>query len=245
MDPSPRRPQPTACLIGLSALLTLGTGPVPAQAATGQRGLRISNERTKTFWAHVGRPVGVRRAPRAKARRRRTLHTVTYHGRREVVLVLGYESEERLWSLIRHPGRGTPTGWVPSSALSAPRLTRTRVVVSRRERRIRAYRRGRLVMKAPAGVGATASPTPSGRYYVRERLRPRTSGGIYGVLAFGLSAFSRFRTDWPGGGQVGLHGTNQPELIPGAISNGCVRMRNADVRRLDRVAGPGTPVLIR
>lgn len=242
-----RRSQPggTACLIGLSALLVLSAGLVSAEAAVASRVLRISNERTKTFWAHVKRPVGVRRAPRAKARRRRTLHSVTYHGVREVVLVVGYESDDRVWSLIRHPGHGRQTGWVPSSALSAPRLTRTRVVVSRRERRVRAYRRGRLVMKVPAGVGAPGSPTPSGRYYVRERLRPSTSGGIYGVLAFGLSAYSRFRTDWPGGGQVGLHGTNQPALIPGAISNGCVRLRNADVRRLDRLAGPGTPVLIR
>ncbi len=74
---------------------------------------------------------------------------------------------------------------------------------------------------------------------------PRNRRGIYGVLAFGTSAFSRFRTDWPGGGQVGVHGTNQPNLIPGRISNGCVRLRNRDVRRLDRRVAVGTPVLIK
>ena len=65
------------------------------------------------------------------------------------------------------------------------------------------------------------------------------------LLAFGLSAYSRFRTDWPGGGQVGLHGTNQTQLHPGRISDGCIRLRNGDVRRLDRPMPIGTPVLIR
>ena len=80
---------------------------------------------------------------------------------------------------------------------------------------------------------------------MRERLVPAESDSIYGVLAFGLSAYSRFRTDWPGGGQVGIHGTNEPDLIPGHISNGCIRLRNADISRVGRLMPIGTPVLIR
>ena len=101
------------------------------------------------------------------------------------------------------------------------------------------------MFRARIGVGKAESPTPAGHYYVRERLVPSSSGGIYGVLAFGLSAYSPWRTDWPGGGQVGLHGTNQPGLIPGRISNGCIRLRNRAVRRLDRLMSVGTPVRIR
>ena len=40
-------------------------------------------------------------------------------------------------------------------------------------------------------------------------------------------------TDWPGGGIVGIHGTSQPGLIPGKISHGCVRLKNADILKLD------------
>jgi lipoprotein-anchoring transpeptidase ErfK/SrfK len=65
------------------------------------------------------------------------------------------------------------------------------------------------------------------------------------VLAFGLGIYSPHRTDWPGGGQVGIHGTNQPELIPGRISNGCVRLYNESVRKFDQLVGIGTPVIIR
>ena len=66
----------------------------------------------------------------------------------------------------------------------------------------------------------------------------------YGPMALGLSAFSRYRTDWLGGGQVAIHGTNEPQLIGRSVSNGCVRLRNADVLKLDRLVGVGTPVLV-
>jgi lipoprotein-anchoring transpeptidase ErfK/SrfK len=52
-------------------------------------------------------------------------------------------------------------------------------------------------------------------------------------------------TDWPGGGFVGVHGTNEPQLIPGRISHGCVRLRNEDILRLARLLPVGTPVTIR
>ena len=50
--------------------------------------------------------------------------------------------------------------------------------------------------------------------------------GIYGAIAFGTSAHSSVLTEWPNEGQVGVHGTNEPWLIPGRISHGCIRLRN-------------------
>jgi lipoprotein-anchoring transpeptidase ErfK/SrfK len=41
---------------------------------------------------------------------------------------------------------------------------------------------------------------------------------------------------------VGLHGTNQPGLIPGRPSHGCIRLRNADILRLYKLAPKGTPI---
>jgi lipoprotein-anchoring transpeptidase ErfK/SrfK len=68
---------------------------------------------------------------------------------------------------------------------------------------------------------------------------------MYGPEAFGTSARSTKVTDWPGGSVVGLHGTNRPDLIPGRISHGCIRLRNADIRRLARLMPVGTPLTIR
>ena len=73
----------------------------------------------------------------------------------------------------------------------------------------------------------------------------RYASPFYGPVAFGTSARSAVLTDWPAGGFVGIHGTDQPELIPGRVSHGCIRLRNADIVRLARLMPVGTPVTIR
>jgi lipoprotein-anchoring transpeptidase ErfK/SrfK len=47
------------------------------------------------------------------------------------------------------------------------------------------------------------------------------------------------------GGPVAIHGTNAPWSIGEAVSNGCIRVANADLRRLSAAAVAGTPVVIR
>jgi lipoprotein-anchoring transpeptidase ErfK/SrfK len=46
------------------------------------------------------------------------------------------------------------------------------------------------------------------------------------------------------GGEYAIHGTNQPELIGGFVSHGCIRMYNADIRALYRLVDVGTPVVV-
>jgi lipoprotein-anchoring transpeptidase ErfK/SrfK len=41
---------------------------------------------------------------------------------------------------------------------------------------------------------------------------------------------------------IGIRGTNQPSLIPGRPSHGCVRVPNSAVRRLASLMPVGTPV---
>jgi lipoprotein-anchoring transpeptidase ErfK/SrfK len=175
------------------------------------------------------------------------LSATTWHGSPEVVVLLGEQTVgRRSWSYIRYPGLGAQRGWVPSRALSSATLQAKRLVLDRDRLRLKLFKGRSLLFSAPVGIGAGASPTPTGRYYVRERLGPfGSANSVYGALAFGLSAFSRHRTDWPGGGQVGIHGTNQPALIPGRISNGCVRLNNANVLRLGRLLRVGTPLTIK
>jgi lipoprotein-anchoring transpeptidase ErfK/SrfK len=64
------------------------------------------------------------------------------------------------------------------------------------------------------------------------------------VFAVETSAYSRL-TEWPGGGVVGIHGTNTPWLIGQAVSHGCVRVENGTAKELRRYAPLGTPILIR
>lgn len=231
------------------------TGPVEPQPAPppapkkGQRpkARRLSNERTLSRWAYVLRATVARRAPSRRSRRIKKLRTYTPDGTPELVLVLSQRraSGGRLWVRVRLPMRPNGRkGWVPRSRLGSFRTVRTRLWIDRRRFIAKLYRRGHVVWRTSIGVGRPAWPTPRGRFYVRERLIPVERNSIYGAFAFGTSAYSPVLTDWPGGGMVGIHGTNQPGLIPGRISHGCVRVRNRPISRLRRLMPLGTPIRV-
>lgn len=197
-------------------------------------------------WAFVERRSAVRSAPSHRAAQVAVLGTRTSDRTDELVPILARARAANggEWFRVRLAVRpnGT-TGWVPRDALGSVRRISTRLVVDIRRLTARLYRRGRLVFRARVGVGQARWPTPRGEFYIRNRLTG--FGGVYGPLAFGTSARSDVLTDWPGGGVVGIHGTNRPELLPGRVSHGCIRMRNRDILRLGRLMGVGTPLTIR
>jgi lipoprotein-anchoring transpeptidase ErfK/SrfK len=150
-----------------------------------------------------------------------------------------------VWVQVRLPMRPNGrTGWVQRSALGGLHTVHTELVVQRGRLRATLYKNGRAIFRAPVGVGMRGLSTPAGHFYIRERLRISAGGGAYGPLAFGTSAYAPKLTDWPGGGVVGIHGTNEPKAVPGRPSHGCVRLRNRDILRLGRLMPVGTPVLI-
>jgi lipoprotein-anchoring transpeptidase ErfK/SrfK len=107
------------------------------------------------------------------------------------------------------------------------------------------YQRGKAVLRTPIAAGRAGAPTPAGKYYVTDLLRPPDPNGFYGPHAFGLSAHSRVYTRFLGGdGQVGIHGTNSPQLLGSDVSHGCIRVDNATIARLARIVPLGTPVEI-
>src|SRR5438094_225790 len=103
---------------------------------------------------------------------------------------------------------------------------------------------GRRVLSTTAAIGSPATPTPTGRYYVNQRLIPGDPGGPFGPGAIGISAFSDVLTGWTQGGPIAIHGTNAPWSIGKAVSNGCIRVPNPALRRVFAQAIAGTPVII-
>jgi lipoprotein-anchoring transpeptidase ErfK/SrfK len=151
----------------------------------------------------------------------------------------------RLWVRVRAAGSPDDvSGWVPRSSLGGYTPVRTRLVLDRARLTVTLFRDGRPVFRADAGIGAQQTPTPAGRFYVRNKLHRYTSP-FYGPVAFGTSARSAAASDWPAGGFVGIHGTNRPELIPGRVSAGCIRLKNRAILRLARLMDVGTPVRVR
>jgi len=235
---------------GVALALVLFLLPAAAASAAGREGggdFKLSRPGDDLWrWALVERRVAARAAPVAQARVVARLRTGTPEGTPEAVPLLARRDVGgRLWLKIRLPvlPNGT-TGWIPRSAAGGYEETRAHLIVDRSRLTARLERRGRTVFRAPVGVGQRGSPTPAGRFMVRNRLTG-FSDPVYGALAFGTTARSATLTDWPGGGFIGIHGTNQPGLLPGRVSHGCVRLRDRDIRRLDRLMPVGAAVTIR
>jgi hypothetical protein len=235
----------TAGLLGLLAA-PAGAETVRSPGAKGPLGDELlSNERTVTRVGYVNATSRIRSEPRSGARTVGRLRFRTEDGPPEVYLVLRSQRRHgHVWLQVRIPKRPNGRrGWVPEESLSELRVVRTSLRINRTTLRATLYRAGRRVWSSRVGVGKASTPTPSGHFYIRERLRNLGGDGVYGPWAFGTSAYSRL-SDWPGGGVVGIHGTNQPGLIPGRPSHGCIRMPNDRIRRLAKLMPVGTPVRI-
>ena len=185
---------------------------------------------------------------RPGGRRLATFGRLNVNGVPTVFGVLGAWRTRRCvdaWYRVQLPMRPNGiTGWVRAAAVTVATV-QSRVVVDLSTRRLTLLRDGRRVLSATVAVGAPATPTPTGRYYVNQRLIPTDPNGPYGPGAVGISAFSDVLTGWAQGGPVAIHGTDAPWSIGHDVSNGCIRLPNATLRRVFAAALAGTPVVIR
>jgi L,D-transpeptidase catalytic domain len=221
-------------------LLTLLAAPAAASANE-----RLSNERTLTRWAHTNLIGPIKSKPAHDGRTVGKLRWNTEDGLPEVYLVLRKKVDklERVWLQIRVPGRPNGRkGWVREENLSNLKTVRTHLTIDRGALKATLRKRGKVIWMSRIGVGAPGTPTPGGKFWIRERLRG--DGAIYGPWAFGTAAYSGL-SEWPGGGVIGIHGTNQPGLIPGRPSHGCIRVPNWNIVKLARLMPVGTPLHIK
>ena len=173
---------------------------------------------------------------------RRHLASPNRHG---VPLVFLVKKRRPGWVNVYLPTRPNgSTAWVHAYLLTLA-SNPYRVRVSRREHTLTVWKGTSLVMRERVAVGTRSAPTPTGKFYISELLQQPNPFGAYGPYAFGLSAHSRVLFSFGGGpGQIGLHGTNTPNLLGRDVSHGCVRMRNQAIVRLARMLPLGTPVRI-
>jgi len=170
------------------------------------------------------------------------------NGHLTVLGVLGEVLDTRCevsWYLVQLPLRPNGvTGYVRARDVDVG-VVHTRIVVDLSEREVVLYRDGRPVMRADAAVGSPETPTPTGRFYVNQRVIAEDASGSWGPGAIGISAFSAVHTYWAQGGPIAVHGTNAPWSIGRAVSNGCLRIDNVVLRRMFAATEAGAPVVIR
>lgn len=235
------------CCLGLMVLLC-ATASAGLRDAVQPSDVALSNERTFTRWAYVADVQPIFEEPSTSSTMLGRLHWDTEDGYPEVYLLLRahWDEQGQEWIELRIPGRPNGrVGWVLRDSLEVIHMTHRLVVIDRGRMRLTVYSSGRLLWSAPVGVGAPRTPTPPGRFWIREKFRVENPASGYYPWAFGTAAYSHL-TDWPGGGVVGIHGPfYAPDSIPGRSSHGCIRLRVVDDAKLARYIGPGTPVLVR
>jgi len=128
------------------------------------------------------------------------------------------------------PPRPTP----PAPGGPWGRPDRIRVLIDTSARRLQVYSDNRLLRDWPCAVGKPSTPTPVGNWQILTKV-VNPDWEVLGTRWMGLSIPT---------GNYGIHGTNNPASIGYAVSNGCVRLHNANVEELFDWAIIGTPVRI-
>jgi lipoprotein-anchoring transpeptidase ErfK/SrfK len=232
---SSRRPSRASLLVCLALALLAWSGEARAEAASASVPAAGHID-----WAAVA----VRAQPSRTAARVTVLSQFEPDFRPRVVLALGVRLDRKgrpAWWRLSLPGRPNGrTGWVPAASVSL-KPVRKQIVIDRSERTLELRDAGKVVLRTRVAVGAAGMETPLGLFYVVAKYRPFVS--YLGEFAFETSAYSKL-SEWPGGGIVGIHGTNAPSLLGQAVSHGCIRVANEAILRLRSLVPVGTPIRI-
>lgn len=125
----------------------------------------------------------------------------------------------------------------------------TRLVIKLSERRVYVYQIDEVLVSYPIAVGKAGWETPTGNFQVMQMLQdPAWEHPWTGEIVppgpdnpLG-DRWIGFWTD--GENYIGFHGTPAEELVGQAVSHGCIRMRNKDVKALFEKVAVGTPVFV-
>ena len=232
------------CAIALSAIGI--TQVLDASALTPPAGVTpLASVRVVGSGPIVWKSVSARAKPSLDAPVVRTLAQFRpdFHPRWVLAVAVKEDAEGNVkWYKLALPGRPNGRkGWVPAASVSIRPVARW-LVIYRGSRRFEFYEGGKIRRSGRVAVGAPGMETPIGLFFVQSKFTPRRYP-ILGAYAFETSGYSKL-SDWPGGGVVGVHGTDAPGLIGQAVSHGCVRLDNRDILFLRGRVPLGTPVKI-
>jgi lipoprotein-anchoring transpeptidase ErfK/SrfK len=154
-----------------------------------------------------------------------------------------------------HKPNDTP-GWVQVSDVTTSE-TQYAIRISLAQHTLVLLKGGQEVLRTSVIIGAPATLTPTGRFFVTDPLNCNRSsvegfpvaqcGSAYGAFAIGTSGLSEKLDSFDGTiPQIAIHGMDNPQSDLGKdLSNGCVRMPNDVIVQIARITPLlGTPVTI-
>lgn len=137
----------------------------------------------------------------------------------------------------------------PSIGQAVAKIDQPNILINIPSRILILYSNDKIIKKYSVGIGRMENQTPIGRFEIVNKeinptwIKPVKEGEEMVVIESGSNNPLGYR--WlEFDGLYGIHGTNQPDSIGGYVSNGCVRMREADVEELYDMVSIKTPVTI-
>jgi lipoprotein-anchoring transpeptidase ErfK/SrfK len=244
----------TAPPAGAAAIVPLVTSIAPTAVRSPRVPLSAANARAtarsrtperdeRPLVVHVDRPLAITARP-GGGRTIGTMPTGSRFYHTPIVAWVREISRDGRFGLVTVPYvAGDRSGWISLRGLETAHTTIS-VDADLSEHRITVRRGEEVVLRAAAATGSGSSPTPSGHYFVTDRV-PFPSGGVLGTFAFGISGIQpNLPAGWSGGDQLAIHGTNDPSSIGTSASAGCLRVSAGTLSRLRPLLRLGTPVVI-
>lgn len=222
---------------------------VPAKASTSSSsGTRMAPERDTvlvpetTMVAHLSRSVPG--YPSANAIEQNRTVPGSWYGYPSALPVIGQSGDRLHVRLAQRPDESTT--WIDTSN-AVLTSTHWAIVVDIAQHWLYVFHWGQQVGSYPVGDGAPGTPTPTGTYFVAFHAPPNGPG--YGSVMLETSAHSRAIEHFEGGNDaiIAIHGSifSDSEIADhgAAISNGCIRMHEWDLRQVAHVIN-GSPVFL-
>ena len=147
------------------------------------------------------------------------------------------------WLKVEIPVRpnGTP-GYVAAADVTLS-TTDYRLDLRLGTRTLTLYQGTTALLSTPVVIGKPETQTPTGRFYITDKVTQDNPQGAYGPIAMATNAYSEQIDEFDNGVPViALHGTNRPELVGQTVSNGCIRVPNEQILKIASLIPTGTPI---
>jgi hypothetical protein len=126
----------------------------------------------------------------------------------------------------------------------------SQLILHLNKRKVEVYQGKQLVASFPVAVGKKGWETPQGKFKVIQMIKNPAWEHPWNGKIFPPGPSNPLGQRWigfwtDGKNYIGFHGTPQENLIGQAVSHGCVRMKNQDIKKLFQLVSLGTPVTVR
>jgi lipoprotein-anchoring transpeptidase ErfK/SrfK len=231
-----------AAAIGVAALLMLHrseTAAPPSKPTPIRHAPKLEHVSELAARVLPGKPVALRASPGGRILAR--VGSRTEFGSPQTLEVAFREGD---WIAVRSPALGNKkVGWVREKPLRLVGRT-VRIEVDLSKRTLTLFAHGVVDRRDAVAIGSPETPTPTGDFYVTDKLPGARFGTYYGCCILALSGRQpNLPKGWSGGDRLAIHGTPVADFGQ-AVTNGCLHLPGEVLQFLMTDVPLGTPVRI-